>query len=524
MRSFVLIILIYIVSVPSIAQKHDNIWLGGIANATLPHWKGAKIEFGLDSITFDSFICPIYMVRGQITMSDAQGNLLFYTNGNYIVNRFHEFMPNGMRLNKGSHFDDRSAGGYVNYFPYGYMVIPDKEDSDIYYLIHPQTKYHKHYQYYSTSEYLKCTRINMRLDGGKGDVDEREKIIYPVKSSDRYRIIQHGNGRDYWFLTKDNNGQYLHVLLFSRGEVIQSEKIRLYGSVDYLHTSIDSNITNQELLAVSNNGEFILDYKGSNIRVIYDFNRCTGEVMYRKEFNTPIDTYQLPPPNDDIIRNYGRVFTGFSPDDRFYYCSSFGGFYQYDLEANDISSSVVQLSGPAIVLNDYQVPNLIKDVVIPFSQIGPDGKIYALYRRNHYVIHNPDKKGVACDFEGPKAFDRNVYFDAPLYPNYRMGPLKGSSCDTLISSNQDQYNKSSLKVYPNPTSGPITIELDLPDWSLNNVAVSIYDAMGRQVHQHQFPKWAYKHEVDPGVLPAGVYILRLEISGAVVYTDKLVVN
>jgi hypothetical protein len=433
MRSIITYLLIYILIVPADGQMHDNIWLAGITNGTGPKWIGAKIEFRNDSLVFDSFHCPISMASGQITISDVDGNLQFYTNGNYIVNRFHEIMPNGKALNQGSDFNDRSAGGNSSYFPYGYMVIPDKEDPDIYYLIHPQTKYppHKHYQYKSTSEYLKCTRINMRLDGGKGDVDEREKIIYPVKSSDRYRIIQHGNGRDYWFLTKDNNGQYLHILLFSRGEILQSNKIKLYDSVDYLHTFIDSNLTNQGLLDVANSGDFFIDYKGGITKVIYDFDRCTGEVSYSSEFYTPTDEYVNP--FSSIIRETGRVCIGFSPSDRFYYCSSFGGFYQYDLESTEIGSSLVKLSGPPIVLDDNQDTIANRITSIPFSALGPNGKIYALKRRNHYIIHDPDQKGLACRFEGPRGFGRNIYFDAPLYPNYRMGPLKGSACDTLDS-------------------------------------------------------------------------------------------
>jgi hypothetical protein len=527
MRVIITYLLLYLILVPGYGQKHDNNWICGIYKGETGTGRAYNIKFIEDEeIEIDSVCIPITMRSGQITISDAEGNLLFYTNGNYIVNRFHEFMPNGKALNQGSHFYDNSAGGYVNYFPYGYMVIPDKEDSDIYYLIHPQTHYppHRNYQYGSTSDYLKCTRINMRLDGGEGDIDERERIIYPVKSSDRYRIIQHGNGRDYWFLTKDNNGQNLHVLLFSRGEILQSNKISLYDIVDYLHTHTDSNLTNQGLLEVANSGNFFVDYKGGTTKVIYDFDRCTGEVSYRSEFYTPIDTYQLPPPNEHVIKSYSHVMLSFSPSDRYTYCSSFGGFYQYDLEADDISGSVVQLFGPPVVMDDNQDPIPNKDVSLLFSMLGPDGKIYILRRRNHYVIHEPDKKGVACRFDGPLGFGRNIYFDAPLYPNYRMGPLQGSACDTIDFGDTTSEERNILKIYPNPTPGPITVELELPGWDREGLEFIIYDALGKRIYAHNFGKWTYLHTVDPGMLTAGVYIVQLKLKGRVLATEKIVVQ
>jgi hypothetical protein len=67
-------------------------------------------------------------------------------------------------------------------------------------------------------------------------------------------------------------------------------------------------------------------------------------------------------------------------------------------------------------------------------QHGPDGKIYIWAGDTHYmhVIEFPDRKGIDCTvrqraIELPsEVFGANIY-----YPNYRLGPIDGSICDSL---------------------------------------------------------------------------------------------
>jgi hypothetical protein len=69
----------------------------------------------------------------------------------------------------------------------------------------------------------------------------------------------------------------------------------------------------------------------------------------------------------------------------------------------------------------------------------PDGKIYITTTsgsRTLHVIHRPDEPGTACAFEQhgirlPCYNARSV----PTFANYRLGPVDGSSCDTLGINN-----------------------------------------------------------------------------------------
>jgi hypothetical protein len=73
-------------------------------------------------------------------------------------------------------------------------------------------------------------------------------------------------------------------------------------------------------------------------------------------------------------------------------------------------------------------------------QLGPDGKIYAACAsgvKSFHVIHNPDEKGLNCDYQQHGvALPTYNAFSIPSFPNFRLGPLDGSSCDTLGLNNR----------------------------------------------------------------------------------------
>ena len=79
------------------------------------------------------------------------------------------------------------------------------------------------------------------------------------------------------------------------------------------------------------------------------------------------------------------------------------------------------------------------DGYIPFQPPGfldmllaPDGKIYVFdFLKEIHVIHRPNEKGDACGFEQHAIVLPEYAAGLPYYPNYRLGPLDGSPCDTL---------------------------------------------------------------------------------------------
>src|SRR5690606_11461383 len=84
-------------------------------------------------------------------------------------------------------------------------------------------------------------------------------------------------------------------------------------------------------------------------------------------------------------------------------------------------------------------------------ELMPDGKLYCLGNNSHHlhVIEYPDRKGDSC-------LVRQHYVELPNhytgsianFPNYRLGPIDGSPCDTLGINNvplaRFRYNRDSI--------------------------------------------------------------------------------
>ncbi|MCF8239507.1 MAG: T9SS type A sorting domain-containing protein [Saprospiraceae bacterium] len=188
----------------------------------------------------------------------------------------------------------------------------------------------------------------------------------------------------------------------------------------------------------------------------------------------------------------------------------------------------MKLSGPSIALDIDQTPLSVFGGWTAFSQ-GPDGKIYNLFRHNHNVINYPDEKGLACDFclasdNLPSCLDVPFYLYSGYYPNYRLGALTGSGCDTISTSiSTPGVSRFELIPYPNPTSGPVQVEITLPDYGRQDTELVIHDALGREVHRHRYPPYAYLYTWDTSNVPSGTYVLQLVSDLQTVATNRVVV-
>ena len=118
-----------------------------------------------------------------------------------------------------------------------------------------------------------------------------------------------------------------------------------------------------------------------------------------------------------------------SPNSRFAYCSTYEHLYQYDLWAEDIGASKVLLAEYDGYISPFQPTRFFA------AQLAPDGKIYMCAQAPVdilHVIHQPDQLGQAARVEqhGVRLPTLNRY-TLPNNPNYRLGSIDGSPCDTL---------------------------------------------------------------------------------------------
>ena len=123
--------------------------------------------------------------------------------------------------------------------------------------------------------------------------------------------------------------------------------------------------------------------------------------------------------------------------------------------------------------NPYQSKTLLNAVLdtgyytlmtVGLHSLGPDDKIYIPkgrgpgynnYYTNHLdVIQYPDSPGIACHYT-ISGFDLSPNYTQvmlPKYPNYSLGPVVGSACDSLTNkiSEVNLEDKFHVQVFPNP--------------------------------------------------------------------------
>ncbi|MBL7796458.1 MAG: PKD domain-containing protein [Saprospiraceae bacterium] len=253
------------------------------------------------------------------------------------------------------------------------------------------------------------------ISKGSGQVLERRFAIIENDTLIRGNVItcRHANGRDWWLLSfKRNTNKYHRILIDPEGfHLLEIGEVNLPITNGANTACFAPDGTK---FAVYNAVTFLSD---GGVLDLFDFDRCTG-MLYNQ------------------IQIKGRGTYGglaFSPNSRYLYHNKLDTAYQYDLWAANIPAS----------RHVVAVYDGFKD---PFSttfymlQAAPDGKIYGSATngtRYLHVIHNPDEAGTDCQYQqhGIQLLKYND-FSLPNFPNYRLGPLDGSPCDTLGIDNE----------------------------------------------------------------------------------------
>jgi len=405
MRFLVIVFLLNSISVFS--QKHDSNWLiGGSCITGSDEHILTQLDFRDQNFQPQptQHISYVQLETNSI-ISNSLGDLMYYTNGNQVNNWKHEPLLNGEYLLFDSCYYENIPQGAIS------MPTPDFQDQYVLITINAEiirlsvdTVFVKQKVYFNS--------IDMLKNEGEGEMlIKQDLMLNDTLNYGQGMVCQHANGRDWWLLLFEQDSKnYYRFLVDPTG----------YHSMGKQEADFDV-ITGRSQVAYSPDGAFYATYnfRGGSLGVFVDifrFDRCDGILEDQIHINL-----------FDMGASGGLVF---SPNSRFLYAAGQTKVLQYDLWAEDVEASAI-----IVAVYDGFLSDGIAKTEFHSGLLAADNKIYFTTPTDgHFmhVIHNPNEKGIACNFE-QHGLEWPVWkhTSIPNFPHYRMGPLAGSFCDTL---------------------------------------------------------------------------------------------
>lgn len=347
--NFIVLCLFTLLTLVSKSQRANN-WIFGV---------NAGLSFNTST--------PNALSGGQTTgpdntsaISDTNGNLLFYTDGVTVWNKFNSSMPNGTGL-----IGHVSAGQCA-------LIVPMPCSADKYIIFHVTE--------FSNPGYLKYTVVDMSLNNGLGDVVSAQKNVslgsgWTEKLCAYYEPV----GNKYWVLTHKWNTDQFVAFEVNSSSIATNSVISSVGSVHNCGT-YGSVHDAMGQLTISPDGTKVLNALTCQDKFeLFNFNSATGQVSGLIS----------------IAGTGGSAWaTAFSPDSKKIYMDAIFGtsILQYDISNYNQAS---------ILSTAFTVTNVASSGYnFGYMELGPDGKIYVAKpgASAMSVIGSPNIWGSGCNF------------------------------------------------------------------------------------------------------------------------------
>jgi hypothetical protein len=446
-------------SIAATAQHEADNWYFGY---------NAGITFATNPPTFLSG-GQINILAGCSSISDANGNLLFYSDGVTVWDRNHNIMPNGTGLS-GFQSSTESA-----------LIIPAPGSTSLYYLFTASGS--------STTDSLCYSIVNMVLNGGMGDVTVKNVGLLG-NSTEKLTATLHSNGTDIWVVAhKFNSADFYSFILSATG----INPIPIVSSIGTPHSGDYRNAVGY--MKTSPCGDKIATaVYFDNFLELFDFDNSTGIV------SNPI---QLG--NWWGISNYGVYGVEFSPDGSRIYASIIQ-------PANVIQWNLLAGSSAAIIASATTIGTSL-GATIGALQAGPDGRIYMTKYQSQTLacILNPNALGFGCAY-----FDSFIllYPDTSAYglPNF----LTSYFCNLNVSTTNANVANNQITISPNPAT--TTLHITLSQNTTGCIYVDITNTLGKTVYSSVITNTTTGNEVPLPLtgFQKGIYFLRLQSKDGVV--------
>ncbi len=387
-------------------------------NKRFSNWhfgENASISFSTSPVSYMSG-SALNSIEACSSISDINGNLLFYTDGVKVYNKNHIQMPNGFGLN-GQQSTTQGA-----------LIVPYPEQPNLYYIFTMDAQAGTYTV--GACGCLSYSIVDMSLSGGLGNVTIKNTFLFDTITEKM--AAYYSTDTTLWLVTHEwNTNNYLSYSISPSG--ISSSPI--ISSVGKVHYGGPMMLNSAGQMKFSKDGKKL----GNTIQIdkrieVFDFNQQTGVVSNHVGFN--------------ISYPYAYGFD-FSPNGNNMYVTA-GTFvnsrlFQYDLSIWD--SVAIKSTEKIIYYNNSGTFGQL--------QLGIDNKIYVSLLGESVLskIDNPNTYGFGCNLSlGSIPLDGHCQYSLP---NVIWGPPENTdivNLDTLckpiipniITPNNDFINDNFL--------------------------------------------------------------------------------
>ncbi|HMU77010.1 MAG: T9SS type A sorting domain-containing protein [Bacteroidetes bacterium] len=466
-------------------QGINNNWLMGYSSWGGSPFGQTRMNFfnGAPTISYDSLEMDFNHTHANI--SDAIGNMMFYTNGYYLADATNDTMQNGSGLSPGAYANAFSDGFGI---PQGALIIPKPNSSNLYYLFHNSADGYSQPIPNSISYNFYVTTIDMNVNGGLGTVlSKNVSLLTDSMNPGKIAATKHANGRDWWVMIHRVNTNKFYKFLVTPNVIL--------GPYSQNIGVIRGDGAGQAWF--SPDGKKYAYYYVNDGLDIFDFDRCTATLSNAVHVNMPFE-------------NGYNVGMAISPGSNALYVSNTQHVYQFDLTAANIAASQLTVATYDSFVSVFPgFPNGFA-TLFGLSALAPDGKIYITTGNSTIHMHtidNPDVIGLGCNVNQHSVQLQSVYFNTlPNHPNYFLG------CDTtcttcLVGVPSLTPEGVMLRASPNPNNGNFTLQFNVQSTAGE---LEIYDVMGKMVMRNYVAPWSQYKRVDITQLKKGIYFCKLK--------------
>lgn len=402
------------------AQNEGDKWVIGYYSNGSPEFSIMHLDFRGNQLNIEyHFDEMMQMSETSSNICDSRGEAILWTNGMQLFGKHGQVIADTIAF-------DGVFNGYWDWFytfEHGPLGFPEHDGAII--LPVPNKTNEYSVLYHSASPHptlifqidkILEARVRMKSDT-TFELVYKDSLIGPVHKWYTGPILstKHANGRDWWIVLFESDSARYYAYLLSQNGVAFSHS-----------NNVDTLVNGGYGQAVfSSNGNYIarmdaIDFDEGQYITIYSFDRCSGVLTRLETINTTAGF---------------QTGLAFSKSEQYLYADDNTNLWQWDLLSDNIISSMTLVD----TFDGFIQPGWFQMRFGPMK-LAPDGRIYVVPSAGSseyvHVIERPDLPSDQCQFRQHSInLTKPNGRSAPNLPNFRLGPIDGSECDSLGINN-----------------------------------------------------------------------------------------